>query len=89
MPLRVLAFIAAMAATPAIAEPMFENQAERLGISHQHTGDWEHFAGGGNAALMHFGLGGWRGVKAAHDRPGWDRVGLDRHAGEPDRADRF
>ncbi len=38
--------IASLAASPTLAEPMFENRSDAL-PSHSYTGEWEHFVGGG------------------------------------------
>ena len=42
--------VAALAATPALAEPAFEDRSFRL-VPHSYTGDWVHFVGGGVAIL--------------------------------------
>ncbi len=38
-------------ATIAQAEPSFENLAPQMGVTHQYTGGWEHFVGGGVAVF--------------------------------------
>ncbi len=40
-----------VAGTTAAAEPRFVNRAPELGISHEYSGGWEHFVGGGVATF--------------------------------------
>lgn len=48
---RALVAIFTIIATSSLAQPVFENRAQALGLSHQYTGGWEHFVGGGVAAF--------------------------------------
>lgn len=41
----------ALAVTPAMAEPRFEDRADGLPVSHDYVGGWEHFVGGGAAVF--------------------------------------
>ena len=45
------AVLALLAATGATAEPVFTNRTADLQLSHQYTGGWEHFVGGGVASF--------------------------------------
>ena len=45
------ALFALLTATSATAEPVFMNRAADLQLSHQYTGGWEHFVGGGVASF--------------------------------------
>jgi hypothetical protein len=40
-----------LAAGPALAQPAFINRMSEQGFTHQYTGGWEHFVGGGVAAF--------------------------------------
>lgn len=51
MRLEFIALITAFGALSAQAEPAFTNRASPLGLSHQYTGGWEHFVGGGVASF--------------------------------------
>lgn len=41
----------ALLASPALADPAFENDAEGLPFAHVYSGGWEHFVGGGVAVF--------------------------------------
>lgn len=45
------ALLLALAASPALAHPVFEDARASLPVEHVYDGGWEHFVGGGVAAL--------------------------------------
>ena len=47
----LISLLALFAATSASAEPLFIDRAADLQLSHQYTGEWEHFVGGGVASF--------------------------------------
>ncbi|MDQ7069755.1 MAG: CRTAC1 family protein [Rhodobacterales bacterium] len=51
MSFRTLACLLVVFTSPLHAQVRFENRAEVLGLSHQYTGGWEYFVGGGVAAF--------------------------------------
>jgi hypothetical protein len=49
--MRAFLLTSVLACAPAWSEPVFTEQAAELGITHQYTGGWEHFVGGGIATF--------------------------------------
>ena len=49
--MRALLISAALCSSIAAAQPAFIERAAELGITHQYTGGWEHFVGGGIATF--------------------------------------